>query len=128
MDQKFGPDTIGTIMSSGKSVGAVLMAVMVDQKRVEYGDFICKHWPEFALNEKDKLKIEDVMRHESGLHKLHKIVHPSQMLTENLKRNQIGEIIEQDTQVYAKGFKRSYHTMTRDLISNEIFRRASENG
>ena len=104
------------------------MAIMVDQKRIKYDDLICKHWPEFAQNEKDKLKIEDVMRHESGLHKLHKIIHPSQMFTRNIKLNQIGEIIETDTQVYAEGFKRCYHTHTRDLITNEIFRRVSENG
>lgn len=46
------------------------------------------------------------------------------MLPENLKKNSIGKIIEQEPpQEFPHGAKRSYHAMTKDLIANEIFRR-----
>ena len=50
-------------MSSGKSIASILMAIMVDQGKIDYDDPISKHWPEFAQNGKDKLQIKDLMRH-----------------------------------------------------------------
>ena len=42
------PDHLQCIMSSGKSVASILMAIMVDQGKLEYDDPISKHWPEFG--------------------------------------------------------------------------------
>jgi hypothetical protein len=51
------------------------------------------------------------------------------MLTENLKANKIGEIIEKAPFIKIPGgYRRSYHPYTKDLILNEVFRRVDPEG
>ena len=41
------------IMSSGKSVAAIMLARLVDQGFIDYDDLVSKHWPEYAQNGKE---------------------------------------------------------------------------
>lgn len=50
------------------------------------------------------------------------------MFTENLVLNSVGKVIETDKCKYPLGYKRFYHAITRDWISNEIFRRVEPKG
>jgi len=95
-------------------------------------DKITKYWPEFGQNGKDKLTIDQLMRHETGLVTLTDKIDLEWCTSQNLKDNAIGENIEKDCSVWIEpenqenpGSKRErlYHAMTRGLINNEIFRR-----
>ena len=70
--QRFDGDSKTPIMSSSKSVAAILMAIMVDQGVLDYSKPICHYWPEFAQNGKEQVTVSDMLRHEGGIHKLHK--------------------------------------------------------
>ena len=50
------------------------------------------------------------------------------MLPKNIKANSIGKVIENDVSFNYPGSKRRYHMMSRDWISNEIFRRVEPEG
>ena len=50
------------------------------------------------------------------------------MWTENILNNSIGKVIETDTSIYPPGYKRVYHPISRDWITNEIFRRVEPQG
>ena len=67
------------------------------------------------------------MRHEAGLHRLWRKVKQEESHLANIKNNSIGKIIEEDTPIFSPDGPRKYHTLTRDWIANEIFRRVSEN-
>lgn len=45
---EYSADSISNIFSSGKTVAAILMAIMQDQGRLKYHDEVSKHWPEFG--------------------------------------------------------------------------------
>jgi len=64
------------------------------------------------------------MKHEAGLDKLNQVVVGKD--TKNLKNNGVGKIIEDDWSEGTPG--RRYHSMTRDWITNEIFRRVEPSG
>jgi len=50
-------------------------------------------------------------------------------LTENIKKNMVGKVIENETpRKMPHGATRSYHTFTKDWITNEIFRRVEPEG
>lgn len=83
-------------MSSGKSVASILMALMVDCGFLNFDDKVTKYWPEFGKNYKGHIKVSDIMRHGSGLHRLHQVLEKEWMLPENIKRNKIGKVIEND--------------------------------
>jgi len=124
----FDADSKTAIMSSSKSIAAILMALMVDQGVLDYTKPICHYWPEFAQNGKDKVTVADLLRHKGGLHKLHKQLQIEDMFTENIKNNSLGSVIETDTCMWPPGYKRQYHSITRDWIANEIFRRVEPKG
>ena len=83
------------------------------------------------------MTIADILRHEGGLETLHKPIDIECLKTENIKQNKVGEIIETDTPYWLNEDKvndplnvseRTYHALTRDWITNEIFRRVEPQG
>ena len=104
------------------------MAILYDKGLFKYEDTIAKHWPEFAQNGKENVKICDVLRHESGL-AYFKENAPSleDMTTANIKLNKVGEIIEKEELHFPEykdsDSKREYHSIVRGSILNEVCRR-----
>jgi CubicO group peptidase (beta-lactamase class C family) len=90
----YNSDTTTNIMSCGKMIASILMAIMKDKKLLNYEDKISVHWPEFAKAGKEHLTIQDLMRHEAGLERLNQSIPIEWTLTENIKQNKIGEVIE----------------------------------
>ena len=77
------------MFSAGKSVAAILIAIMVDQGHLQYDEPIASYWPAFAQNGKERIRLRDLMRHESGL----AIIGPfskEMFTTEAIKANTIG--------------------------------------
>ncbi|TRY75151.1 hypothetical protein TCAL_08532 [Tigriopus californicus] len=131
-DHSYTANTLQTVFSSTKVVTSIALACMVDQGRLSYKDKIAQHWPEFGQNGKENIRVEDVCRHEAGLNHFSTTLPGSAVLTENIKRNQIGEVIENewlkaDPDEEGK-YPRKYHLLTRGWILNEIFRRVEPQG
>ena len=66
------------------------------------------------------------MRHEAGLANPHTPIPPESTLRENIKKNAIGAMYEQETMEFPSYGKREYHALTRGWVANEIFRRADK--
>jgi hypothetical protein len=63
------------------------------------------------------------MRHEAGLARFSKAVPVEWLTSENIRKNKVGEIIENEKIEIPEGYTRVYHAVNRDWISNELFRR-----
>ena len=72
------------------------MAMMVDKGYLKYDEAVSRYWAEFAKNGKEKIKVSDVLRHQSGLLKFKKRVNVEWTSRENIKLNKIGAIIEDE--------------------------------
>jgi CubicO group peptidase (beta-lactamase class C family) len=127
-DPTFTPEHKTLVMSTGKGVASVLFSRMVDAGLVSYDDLVSKHWPEFAQNGKENIKICDVFRHESGLAKLESQLSMEDILTVNIKKNSIGSVIEKSKAYIMPNSPRIYHGFSRDWITGEIFRRVEPEG
>ena len=103
--------------------------MLVDKGLLRYDEKVSTYWPEFASNGKCEIKIEDVLRHESGLARFNGYTHEQEdILRDNLKKNSIGSVIEKCSPVFpspdsCNGSEREYHAATRGFILNEIVRR-----
>ena len=73
-----------------------------------------------------------MLRHETGLATLTKEIDLAWCTTENIKKNVIGKLLEDEPPLWmtkktrddpANNTERFYHAATKDLIANEIFRR-----
>lgn len=98
---------------------------MIDKGLLDYDEKVSKYWPEFSQNGKENITLADVMRHEAGLVEFKEAFPMEYIARENIKKNKIGEIIEQSTQKFKNPAqsKREYHSITRCYILNEIVRR-----
>ena len=109
----YNADSITTIWSSGKNVAATLIAIMVDQGLVNYESPVAEYWPEFAQNNKETIRICDVLRHEAGMHKFAAVMKPEDSTTDKIKENKLGELIEKEEQHYVdkEKFPCYYHAL-----------------
>jgi CubicO group peptidase (beta-lactamase class C family) len=70
-------------------------------------------------------------RHEAGLTKFMELLAQKDYYKENIKENAIGKVIEAEKQAFPPKeheTNREYHSFTRGLILNEIFRRVEPQG
>ena len=124
-DSGFSADSLVNIFSSGKSFEAIAMAWLVSKGLLNYSARITDYWPEFGANGKGELTVAELMRHEAGLAAFDVSLETKDLLTENIKLNKIGSVIENHSQKFREGedSKREYHAITRGWIVNEVFRR-----
>ena len=126
--KEHGPDQKYCIMSSSKVVSSIIMGIAADKAWLDLDDPICTYWPEFAQNGKEKITVADLLRHEAGLPNFSQQLTPEDLLTENIKKNKVGAIIEKEFPKWGAEGTRMYHTLTRGWIENEIFRRVHPKG
>jgi CubicO group peptidase (beta-lactamase class C family) len=121
----FSPDSLINVFSSGKSLEAIAIAALVGKGLINYSARVADYWPEFGANGKGELTVAALMRHEAGLAVFNTSFAPEDLLTENIKLNKVGRVIESHAQKYRKGdgHRREYHAITRGWIVNELFRR-----
>lgn len=95
---------------------------------LSYDEKVATYWPEFAQAGKQDITVKDVLRHEANLENLEETIPLESTLTEKIKLNEIGSIIEKTEAFKKHGSDRAYHALTRDFITNEIFRRLEPKG
>ena len=96
---------------------------------LNYDEPVAKYWPEFGKHGKEKITVAQLMRHEAGLARFSKPIDVEWLTTENIKKNMMGKIIEDETpRKLPHGMTRAYHAFNKDLILNEIFRRVEPQG
>lgn len=124
-DSGFSPDSLVNVFSSGKNFEAIAIAWLVSKGLLNYSARITDYWPEFGAKGKGELTVAELMRHEAGLAAFDVSLETKDLLTENIKLNRIGSVIENHSQKFRDGgqSKREYHALTRGWIVNEVFRR-----
>ena len=124
----FTGDSIVNVFSSGKSLEAIAVGSLVAQGLLDYDAKIIQYWPEFGAKGKDGVTVADLMRHEAGLANLDTSLDAEDLFTENIKKNAVGQVLEQHPLSYSSSGKREYHALTRGWIVNELFRRVDPAG
>ena len=122
-------DTTTCIWSSGKVLGSIMMGIAKSNGWLSFEEKVTTYWPEFGNSAcgKENLTVADVMRHEANLEKLDISIPIESTLTENIKKNMIGKVIEDTKSFNRPECNRVYHSH-REWISNEIFRRVEPSG
>jgi CubicO group peptidase (beta-lactamase class C family) len=129
-DARFSADSLVNVFSSGKSLEAITLAMLVDRGLLDYNAKITDYWPEFGAHGKQDTTIADLMRHEAGLAAFDTTLQPSDLHPEKLRTNSVGAVSERQPQKFraGPGNQREYHSITRGWIANEVFRRAEPAG
>jgi len=119
--QPYAYDSIQQVFSSTKVISSLVLAMLADRGHIKSLDmFVHEIWPEFKSHGKNKIRISDVLRHDSGLREIR---HHRFSLEElgSVHQGVMGKIL-QDAVPQNVG-TRNYHAWTRGWILNEIVRR-----
>jgi len=127
-DPSYSGDSIQTIWSSTKNLTSLAVAMLVDQKLLNFSDRISKHWPEFGALGKEDITVADMLRHEGGLSTITAKLNIQDSFPENLKKNSVGQTLEKESPHWPEDCKREYHPMTRGAVLQELFRRVDSMG
>ncbi len=115
----FGPDTLTPVFSTTKALAAILIARLVDEDRLTYGQPVASVWPEFAQAGKAEITVGQVMSHQDGLAGLAEPMDPGLWLDWNVIIAKLAAMAP----LWPPGTASGYHPMTFGFTAGEIFRR-----
>lgn len=115
----FDERTLAPIFSTGKAVAAVLIARLVDEGKLDYGQPVAEVWPEFAQAGKAAITIEQVMSHQEGLSGFPEPMDPADWFDWDLICARLAAMAP----IWPPGTASGYHPITFGYLAGEIFRR-----
>uniref|UniRef100_A0A0N5A4A1 Beta-lactamase domain-containing protein n=1 Tax=Parastrongyloides trichosuri TaxID=131310 RepID=A0A0N5A4A1_PARTI len=116
--RKWKEDTMNIAFSSSKALGAICIALLVDQGHLNYEDKIVKYWPEFGKNMKENITIQMVMTHTSGVVLIDKQIEIEDALAPDVMK----EIIENQKPYWEPGTQIGYHAISYGWLVDQIIR------
>lgn len=128
---RFDSDNYSTVWSCSKVVTSILMAWLVDQGHLDYRAKICDYWPEFTGGGKEKITVEQLLKHNAGLHEPPgEMMKMEDLFPENIGNGNASKVFEGMKCRFPPKWANMmlYHSITRGWICNEIARRVDPKG
>jgi CubicO group peptidase (beta-lactamase class C family) len=113
------PETMFVLYSSTKGLAALAMHMLHDRGKFAYHDPICRYWPEFAGNGKERATIAHLLGHRVG------IPTGPEWLQYSLwgDRSQCARAMEELTPRWSPGEANGYHPLNYGFVLNELMLR-----
>lgn len=115
----FGPRTLAPVFSTTKALAALMIARLVDQGRLDYGQTVASVWPEFGQAGKAGVTIEQAISHQAGLPGFPDPIDPALWLDWDAVCDRLAAMAP----MWSPGSASGYHPVTVGYIAGEIFRR-----
>ncbi|MDG2521102.1 serine hydrolase [Caulobacter segnis] len=114
----FTATTLTPIFSSTKAVASLMIARLVEQGRLDYGQTVASVWPEFAEGGKDAVTIEQLLSHQAGLSGFPEQMDPTLWYDPPAIAAKLAAMAP----IWAPGTASGYHPTTIGYMTGEIFR------
>ena len=115
----FGPGTLAPVFSTTKVIAALLIARLVDQGKLDYGQTVASVWPEFAQAGKGAITVEQAMSHQAGLSGFPDPMEPAAWFDWDAVCAKLAAMAP----MWPPGTASGYHPVTFGYLAGEIFRR-----
>jgi CubicO group peptidase (beta-lactamase class C family) len=112
-------NTMALVYSATKGLAAMTLAVAHSRGWLDYNELVCKYWPEFAQNGKERITVRHLLAHQAGLFAL------DQPLNKTLiaDLDQLAEILARQKPAWEPGTRQAYHAITLGFYEGELLRR-----
>jgi len=115
----FDDRTLTPVFSTTKAVAALLIARLVDEGKLDYGQTVASVWPGFAANGKASITIEQVMSHQEGLSGFPDQMDPALWFDWDAICARLAAMAP----LWPPGTASGYHPITFGYLAGEIFKR-----
>lgn len=112
-------DTKALVYSATKGLAAMTLAVAHSRGWLSYDERVCKYWPEFAQNGKEKITVRQLLAHQAGLFALD--VPLDKSLVADLDR--LAVVLARQKPAWEPGTRQAYHAVTLGFYEGELLRR-----
>lgn len=113
--------TLCPVYSVTKPVSALVVAMLVDQGRLDYDAPVADVWPEFAANGKGAITLAEALSHQGGLPGFSEPIDAGLWLDPPALARELARL----KPMWGRGEGSGYHPLTWGYIVGEIVRRAS---
>ena len=115
----FDARTLTPVFSTTKAIAALLIARLVDQGKLDYGQTVASVWPEFAAAGKAAITIEQLLSHQAGLSGFPEKMDPAEWFDWDAICARLAAVAP----IWPPGTASGYHPITFGYLAGEIFRR-----
>ena len=112
-------DTMVLVFSATKGLAAMAMAVAHSRGWLDYEERVCRYWPEFAQEGKDKVTVRQLLSHQAGLFAFGETVDRS--MVADLDRLAI--VLARQKPAWEPGSRQAYHAISLGFFEGELLRR-----
>ena len=115
----FDERTLTPVFSTTKALAALLMARLVDQGKLDYGQTVASVWPEFAAGGKASITVEQMLSHQEGLSGFPDPMDPALWFDWDAICSKLAAMAP----LWPPGTASGYHPLTFGYLAGEVFRR-----
>jgi len=112
-------DTMVIVHSTTKGLAAMTLALAHSRGWLDYDAPVCKYWPEFAQNGKEKIIVRQLLAHQAGLFAFDEKVDRS--VVADLDR--LAAVMARQKPEWEPGTRQAYHAITLGFYESELLRR-----
>jgi len=112
-------DTMVLVHSATKGLAAMTLAVAHSRGWLDYDERVCRYWPEFAQEGKDRITVRHLLAHQAGLFAFDEAV--AKDVFRDLDR--LAVILARQKPAWAPGERQAYHALTLGFYESELLRR-----
>jgi CubicO group peptidase (beta-lactamase class C family) len=112
-------DTMVIVYSATKGLAAMTLAIAHSRGWLDYDERVCRYWPEFAQQSKERITVRQLLAHQAGLFVLDEPV--DRNLVADLDRLAI--VLARQKPAWEPGTHQAYHGITLGFYESELLRR-----
>jgi CubicO group peptidase (beta-lactamase class C family) len=112
-------DTMVIVYSATKGLAAMAVALAHSRGWLDYEERVCRYWPEFAQEGKEKVTVRQLLAHQAGLFALDEPI--DRALVTDLDR--LAVVLARQKPTWEPGTRQAYHGITLGFYESELLRR-----
>ena len=112
-------DTMVIVYSATKGLSAMTMALAHSRGWLDYEDYVCRYWPAFAQQGKERITVRQLLSHQAGLYALDQPL--DRALVADLDR--LSVVLARQKPAWEPGTRQAYHAITLGFYEGELLRR-----
>jgi CubicO group peptidase (beta-lactamase class C family) len=112
-------NTMVLVYSATKGLAAMTLAIAHSRGWLDYEQPVCRYWPEFAQQGKERITVRQLLAHQAGLFALDEPVDRS--LVADLDR--LAVVLARQKPAWDPGTRQAYHAITLGFYEGELLRR-----
>lgn len=115
-------DTLFPIFSISKAVSAIALHIQAERGLIRYEDSVARYWPEFARNGKERISVQQVITHQSGIPHLPPGVTPERILDWDWMVRGIEDL----SPAFEPGTRNAYQSLIHGWLEGELVERTDK--